>query len=125
MSISTLLASEVLGVGRKRLDNLLVSLREVLGQQGRQGRSRQLTIDTLEVLAVTLLLQRDLGVSARRGLSLAQNLRSSDSGIAPVGVLASLHFDMTRLRSVLHNALAEAVEDHSVPRRGRPTIAVK
>jgi hypothetical protein len=116
MQLSSVLAADVLGISRKRLDNLLLSL----GMAGRQGRSRELGIETVETLALTLLLQRDLGVSAARASEFAAQLRQSESGVAPLGVLGSLHFDMGRLRSVLQNALASAVEDHRAPRRGRP-----
>lgn len=119
--ISSRLACDVLGVDGKRLDNLLLSLGTELGGSGRQGRSRKLSVEILELLAITLLLQRDLGLSAKRGFTLACQLSDSEDGTAPIGVLASLHFDTARLRSVLHNALASATEDHSDPRRGRPT----
>jgi hypothetical protein len=76
-------------------------------------------MQTVELLAMTLLLQRDLGLSIPRSLNLAGRLQAQQ-GEVQLGVLASLHFDLARLRSVLQQALAAAVEDHIEPRRGRP-----
>jgi hypothetical protein len=120
MSISTALAADVLGVSRKQLDNLLLALGAELSPEGRQGKSRDIPHDSLQLIAVTLLLRRDLGLSAKRALKLAQRVSQSENGVTRLGVLASLHFDLGRLRSVLQQALASAVEDQTIPRRGRP-----
>jgi hypothetical protein len=120
MAFSSLLSADVLGVSRKRLDNVLIALGKEIAPRGRQGKSRSFSVDQLELLALVLLLQRDLGVSSSRALDLARTLKASEFGVAPLGTLASLHFDMDRLRSVLQQALAGAVEDHVAPRRGRP-----
>lgn len=120
MKISSQLAAEVLGVSRKRLDNALFGLRGSFEVSGKQGRSREIPVDHLELLALVLLLQRDLGLSLRTAFPLARTLVGSESGVAKLGVLGSLHFDMPRLRSVLQQALAGSVEDHVAPLRGRP-----
>jgi hypothetical protein len=120
MNISSNLAAEVLGVTRKRFDNALFALRDRLELHGRQGKAREISLNQLELLAVVLLLQRDLGISLGDAFPLARTLVGSESGVAKLGVLGSLHFDMPRLRSVLQQALAGTVEDYVAPLRGRP-----
>ena len=120
MSVSTAVAADALGLSAKKLDNLLNRSARVMVSVGRQGRRRRISPEAIERLAVALLLRRDLGVPLSRGLNLADQLRSSRESQVPVGVLGSLQFDMTRLRSVLEQALADAVDGHESPRRGRP-----
>jgi hypothetical protein len=120
MSISSSLAAEVLGVDRKRFDNAVYALRSRLGLHGIQGQTREISVNHLELLAVVLLLHRDLEISVAKAFPLAKTLVSSDNGVARIGTLGSLHFDMPRLRSVLQQALAGSVEDHVAPPRGRP-----
>jgi hypothetical protein len=123
MNVSTRVAAEILGVTTKRVDNLLVRLRVELGLAGVQGRSRVISQETVELLAVSLLLNRDTGASMSRAMTLAREIIRADKGTVPLGALASLHFDVARLRALLQQALADALEDQSAPRRGRPPMA--
>src|SRR5262245_49807553 len=120
MQLSTSLASEVLGISRRRLENLLLALRGRLVAPGKQGKSRGIAMEQLELLTLVLLLQRDMGLSAMRAFPLASEISRSEYGVARLGALGSFHFDLPRLRSVLQQALASAVEHHEAPRRGRP-----
>jgi hypothetical protein len=124
MMISTSLASEVLGVSIKAVDNLIVHAGRGSVPRGRRGSSRSIPLEVVERFALALLLRRDLGVSAVRAMQLAEQLQRG-AGQATLGVIGSLHFDMTRLRSVLQQSLAAAIEGHSPRARGRPRIRQK
>lgn len=115
-------AAEALGVSKKRLDNIMSSAGRVLVNKGTNGRSRALNQDVVERLAVALLLERDLGVAMPRAIALASELVASPAGSIAVGSLGSLHFEIDRLRSVLRNALGDAVDGRDRPQRGRPPI---
>ena len=117
--------AEALGVSAKRLDNIITGAARTLIDVGTNGRSRTITQNVVERLAVALLLERDLGVSIRQGIALASQLVASPDGSITVGSLGSLQFDVDRLRSVLRNALGDAVDGQDRPRRGRPTIPTK
>src|SRR5689334_596062 len=123
MDVSTRLAAEILGVTSKRVDNLLVRLQGDLGLAGVQGRSRSISPETIELLAISLLLNRDTGAPLGRAMMLAREIIQAESGTVPLGALASLRFDVSRLRALLQQALADALEDHSEPKRGRPRRA--
>jgi hypothetical protein len=122
--LSTKLAAEVLGVSPKRLDNLIVRAGRSLVPQGQNGSSRSLSLDVVELFALTMLLQRDLGLSVLNAMRVAEELQR-DNGQVQLGVLGSLRFDMTRLRTVLQQALASAIEGHTAPKRGRPRNGTK
>ena len=122
---STAEAADALGISAKRLDNILVGPARELVPAGVNGRSRSIRPETIELIAVALLLSRDLGVAFAGGIDLAGKISTSDDGVVPVGTLGSLHFDLGRLRSVLQNALGDAVEDRLQPRRGRPPTLPK
>jgi hypothetical protein len=117
--ISTQLAAAVLGVSARRLDNLIVHAGRSAVPAGRSGSSRSMSLEIVERFALAMLLQRDLDLTLLKSMELAEQLQL-DSGAVQLGVLGSLRFDMTRLRSVLQQALASAIEEHAVPSRGRP-----
>ena len=113
-------AALTLGIKQKALDNLLGREGRRLLPRGRQGRGRRLPLAILEIVAVALLLKRDLGVSIARGLELAEQLAAAPNSRLPLGRLGTLHFDLLALRQSLLPAIAEAIESIQPPRRGRP-----
>lgn len=121
LEITSRTAALALGVERKELDNLLVREGQRLLPPGRQGRGRRLSAATLEIIAVALLLKRDLGVSFARGLDLAEQLVAAPGSRVRLGRLGALEFDLPTLRRSLQTAIADAVELIHPPRRGRPT----
>src|SRR6267154_1255668 len=122
---STAETALALGIGEKRLDNLLTGPARPLVPKKGNGRSRELSAESVELIAIALLLRRDLGAPVARALQLAASLVASPGQCAPIGTLGSLHFDVAALRSVLQNALSDAIEDSVRPRRGRPRLPAK
>lgn len=116
--ISPRLAAEVLGIQPKLLDNLIART-ETGVRRGSRGLERRISAGDLERIALALLLRRDMGLSSSRAMQVAGDLQESGGELA-IGVLGSLRFDLTRLRSVIQQALADGIDSH-VPRpRGRP-----
>ena len=120
MNLTTVQAADVLGITPKQLDNLMVRVGNGIAGRGHQGKSRKLSLDTVEVLAVMLLISRDTAASQQRALEIARAIVSSPDGSMALGALGSLHFDLKRLRSLLQQALADALEGRVTPKRGRP-----
>jgi hypothetical protein len=83
-----------------------------------------MSLEVVERFALAMLLQRDLDLSVRKAMEVADELQR-ESGVVTLGVLGSLRFDMNRLRSVMQQALASAIEEHAPPRRGRPRTGTK
>src|SRR5438445_12037532 len=98
---STTEAAEALGIGAKRLDSRLPGPARSLVPIRGNGRSRELSLETVELLAIGLLLSRDLGTPVAKALQLAGLLAASPGNPVPIGTLGSLHFDVAALRSVL------------------------
>ena len=122
---STIEVAEALAITPKRLDNILTGPGRQLVPRGVNGRSRTIQLETVEALAIALLLARDLGVSVSRAIALVRKLTTGPADGISIGRLASLRFDIVRLRSVLQNALGDVLEDRSQPRRGRPPGGTK
>jgi len=119
--ITTATAAAAIGVSRKRLDNILAREAKGLLPPGAHGRSRRVSIDTVEVVALGLLLCRDLGAPISRSLALAAKLLSlPPSAGLQVGTLGQLHFDVKTLRRTIDDAVQESIEQTPTPRRGRP-----
>jgi len=118
--ITTATAARALGVDRKVLDNILSREGRHLVQPGRQGRCRRLPVAALEVLAVALLLNRDLEIPVAKGIDLAKSLRSAPNQEIGVGRLGKLIFSVSALRPLLLASIGEAIEEVHPPRRGRP-----
>ena len=119
-SISTETAAVALGVDRKLLDNVLSrEARKLLGP-GRRGKSRRISMDAIELIAIALILNRDLGVSLARALQLAVEVVASPAGRINIGSLGSLTFDLQHLREPLEHAINEAIEGVAPKTRGRP-----
>jgi len=125
MTYSTVEAAYALGTTSKLLDNLLAREAKHLFATGRQGRSREIDEHVLEVLAVALLIRRDLSVPVRKSIDLASAIVASGSFRASVGTLAVLRFDLVALRRVLKQALSDAVAGRPPIRRGRPPTKAK
>ena len=114
-------AADALGISSKRLDNILTGPGRSLLPPGVNGRSRTIQLVVLELIAIALLFERDLGISMGRGLTLATELvREPTTGIA-IGSLGSLYFNVARLKSILQNALNDVLDDRRRPKRGRPS----
>jgi hypothetical protein len=122
-TFSTATAAHALGVDRKVLDNLLTREAKALVGTGRRGKDRRISFSVLEQLALALLLKRDLGVSLARGLELAAAISQSPTGEIAVGLLGTLRYEHSGLRSPLEAALTDALEEVAPPRRGRPPVA--
>jgi len=119
-SLSTDTSAAALGVDRKTLDNLLSREAKSLVPNGSRGRSRRISIAVLERLAITLVLQRDLGVGVAMGLDLAARILESASNSTNIGTLGTLRFDAGRLRKALEHSVDEALESVPERPRGRP-----
>ena len=120
MNLTTAQAAYVLGVTPKQLDNLFSRLGSAAGDGGRQGRSREVSLEVVEVLAVTLLISRDTAAPQWRAHQIAMAVVNSTDGSTEIGALGSLRFDLRRLRSLLQLALADTMEGRVTPKRGRP-----
>lgn len=113
-------AASAIGVSTRRLDNFL---RRQLGDvvvKGAQGRARTIPHGAVERAAVAMILVRDLGCSPAKAVALATRLIENSSSELPIGTLTTLGFDLRRLRLVLDQTLADAVETATPSRRGRP-----
>lgn len=121
---STGLTAEVLGVSIRTVDNLIVHAGRDVVPVGRSGATRAIPLEVVERFALALLLRRDLGVTSSRAMRLAGGLQVNQ-GQLTLGVIGSLHFDMARLKSVLQQALASAIEGHTPRPRGRPHVRQK
>jgi hypothetical protein len=119
-TLSTDASAAALGVDRKTLDNLLAREGRMLIAAGSRGRRRRIPIDVLELVAIAMILNRDLGVSIAKGLELATRLVATPASPVPVGSLSSVTFDLNRLRLALELSLADALESTAEPTRGRP-----
>ena len=120
MIYTTLEAAAAIGIEPKRLDNILTASGRHLIGRGAQGKARTIGADVIELVAIALLLERDTGLRIGPALRMASAIRASPDGTIPIGRLGSLRFDVTRLKSLIQDALADAVEGPAAPRRGRP-----
>jgi hypothetical protein len=119
-TISTDTSAVALGVDRKTVDNILAREARSLVPSGSRGRSRRISIDVLERIAIALVLQRDLGVGIATGLDLANRVIASPSHSTNIGSLGALTLDATRLRRALELSVDEALESVPERPRGRP-----
>jgi hypothetical protein len=114
------IVATAIGVSRRGLDNFLRRHFSDLVPKGAQGRGRPIPHAAVERAAVAMILMRDLGCRPARAVALANRLvESADLGL-PIGTLTTLRFDLRRLRQVLDQTLADAVETTPPTRRGRP-----
>lgn len=123
-NLSTGAAAAVLGVDRKVLDNILTKEASSLLAKGARGRSRKIDFPTLRLVAIALIIVRDVGVSVARGLQLAEQVGvGQEAGSVSLGSLMSLHFDVGQFERALELAVADAMEEYMPRRRGRPPRA--
>ena len=113
-------AASAIGVSRRHLDNFLRRQLSDLIPTGSQGRTRTIPHGAVERAAVALILMRDLGCRPGKAVTLATRLLDSPDAELTVGSLTTLRFDLGRLRLVLDQTLADAVETTPPARRGRP-----
>jgi hypothetical protein len=103
----------------KWLDNVLSHNRVTGVAQERQGISRRLTVEGLQVLALTVLLVQDLGLATPTAIAIAEDLSKNEGRhFTPRGL--SFAIDLPSFRAQLLERLENAVEVAPVPRRGRP-----
>jgi len=121
-TLSTEASATALGVDRKTLDNLLAREGRSLIGIGSRGRRRRIPIDVLELVAVAMILNRDLGVSIAKRLDLAAQVVAAPMSPIPVGSLSSIAFDLARLRAALEQSIQDALESTAEPIRGRPRL---
>jgi hypothetical protein len=115
------IATAALALSRdaKWLDNTLSHFKVPGVQQKTQGVARRLSVDSVVVLAVTIIVGDELGAPVARALEISQRLiatggrYSADTGL-------SLELDLSSLRAQVLENLEQAVEIAPVPRRGRP-----
>jgi len=120
MTYSTREVANALGVPLKRLDNILGTAARSMVAKGAPGRSRMIPVQIVDQLALAFLLERDLGMPTSRSVGISSGLLQSPGGSLRVGVLGTLQYDVQRLRAVVRQALANALEGTGRPRRGRP-----
>ena len=118
--LTTITAAATLGIDTKALDNILSREASHLVPRGARGKSRRISAHVLELIAVALLLKRDLGIPIARGLDLAIKLGESVSGEIPFGRFGRLSFNTNPLRSAMQQSIADIVEQTVPPERGRP-----
>lgn len=117
-------AALALSIPKKWLDNVL-SHNKVLGiSQDRQGVARRFTIDGLLVLAIVVLLIKDLGLPTPRAITVAEEIAKNEGPyLSPQGLTIQIHLSSFRAR--LLERLESAVEIAPAPKRGRPPSANK
>lgn len=125
MNYTTTDVAAALGATTKMVDNLLAREAKHLLSTGKRGRSRLIDESLIEILAIALLLRRDLGTSARTSVKLASGIAASPVSNVAVGTLGVLHFDVASLRLVLRQALADSLEERRPVRRGRPLLGAQ
>ncbi|MFI5244191.1 MAG: hypothetical protein ACHQQR_03120 [Gemmatimonadales bacterium] len=119
-TLSTDVSATALGVDRKILDNVLAREGRSLIGAGSRGRRRRISVETLERVAIALILNRDVGVSIAKGLELAERVLEAPGTPLTLGPLSSLAFDVPSLRGALESSIVEALESVAEPTRGRP-----
>ncbi len=120
---NTEIAAAAIGVSRRHLDNFLRRQFGDMIPNGAQGRARSVPHAAVERAAVAMILMRDLGCRATRAVALATRVLESDDLELSISTLVTLRFDLRRLRLVLDQTLADAVEATPPSRRGRPRNA--
>jgi hypothetical protein len=119
---STAVAASALGVDRRWLDNI-IALNRIDGvRKERQGVSRAISPTAVLTIAIALELIDHLEVPIARALELARRLVLQNGDHSPSDGL-NVRVDVDRIERSVAARLAEAVDAHPPPRRGRPPIA--
>jgi len=103
----------------KWVDNALSHNRVAGVVQERQGVSRRLTVEALLILALAILLIRDLGLRTPKAIGVAEDLAKNE-GRHSIGPWFTLALDLRSFRLQLLESLEDAVEIAPIPTRGRP-----
>lgn len=103
----------------KWVDNTLSHNRVAGVVQERQGVSRRLTVEALLILALAILLIRELGLRAPKAIGVAEDLAKNE-GRHKTGQWFTLALDLQSFRFQLLESLEDAVEIAPIPTRGRP-----
>jgi hypothetical protein len=112
-------AALALGMPVKWVDNLLSHYKVIGIRQERQGIARRLSIEGLLVLALTVLLIDELGLSAGKAIAVAEGMIKNGGRVtAAKGLIIAI--DLPLFEAGLIERLESAVEIAPVPRRGRP-----
>ena len=109
-----------LGVSQKWLDNLLSHNKIGSIQQGGQGVSRRLSIESIAIISVARTVTESLHVPTGQAVALAERMIASGMGEVALSPVIRVTVDLPRLRESLLQALAHAVEVTPNPARGRP-----
>ena len=116
---STVVAAAALRVERRWLDMVVAQHRIEGVQRERQGVSRAISPGAVMTIAVALELIDALHTPVARALYLAKALLDADGDHAPANGMR-LRVDLLSIERELASRLAEAVERHPPPKRGRP-----
>ena len=112
-------AALALRVSTKWLDNTLSHWSVQGVSQTRQGVSRKLSIEALNILAIALTLIHDLSTPVATAIDIAMQLTQSGGRIALRDGI-TMELDIQRVTAALLERLEHAVEIAPLPRRGRP-----
>ncbi len=112
-------AALALGMPIKWVDNVLSHYKVPGIRQERQGIARRLGIESLLILALTVLLVDELGLPTSRAIIVAEGImKNSGRFLARDGL--SVEIDLPAFEAGLIERLEIAVEIAPIPRRGRP-----
>ena len=103
----------------KWVDNVLSHNRVAGIARERQGRSRRLTVEGLLVLALAVLLIRELGLPTQNAIGVAEDLAKNE-GRHDAGGELTLMLDLATFQAQFFEKLENAVEMAPLPKRGRP-----
>jgi hypothetical protein len=116
---SSAVVAHALGVDRRWLDSV-IALDGVAGvQRDRQGVRRAISPDAVVTIAVAIELIDTLDIPLARALLLASSLLRQGGHHSPTDGM-SVRIDIATIERRIAARLAEAVEAHPPPRRGRP-----
>lgn len=135
-AVTAATAADILELGQKSFDNLLLRIGPDAIAPGRQGMERRIPVALIEDLLLTRELSSGLAIPTRDAFQLARRLLGRSPGTGRpdlrVAFVGSLHIgefiqlgtDVTALRHHVQARLEGAVETVVRRRRGRPRRTV-
>lgn len=135
-AVTAATAADILELGQKSFDNLLLRIGPDAIAPGRQGMERRIPVVLIEDLLLTRELSSGLAIPTRDAFQLARRLLGRSPGTGRpdlrVAFVGSLHIgefiqlgtDVTALRHHVQARLEGAVETVVRRRRGRPRRTV-
>jgi hypothetical protein len=135
-AVTAATAADILELGQKSFDNLLLRIGPDAIAPGRQGMERRIPVALIEDLLLTRELSSGLAIPTRDAFQLARRLLGRSPGTGRpdlrVAFVGSLHIgefiqlgtDVTALRHRVQARLEGAVETVVRRRRGRPRRTV-